>query len=121
MYVGRKLIGAEWAGVAVDECGFIPVDRQMRTNVPHISAIGDVVGRLMLAYNATHEGRVATETASGKNAFFAAKVIPSMADTDAEVGWVGLTENEAKGVKYGKGVFAWTASGRTLSVGRVEG
>ncbi|MGY2050853.1 dihydrolipoyl dehydrogenase [Methylobacterium sp. JK268] len=125
--VGRrpngKLIGAEAAGVAVDERGFIPVDKQMRTNVPHIFAIGDVVGQPMLAHKATHEGKVAAETAAGKNAFFDAKVIPSVAYTDPEVAWVGLTENEAKakGIKVGKGVFPWAASGRSLSLGRDEG
>ena len=125
--VGRKpngkLIGAENAGVAVDERGYIPVDKQMRTNVPHIFAIGDVVGQPMLAHKAMHEGKVAAETAAGKNAFFDAKVIPSVAYTDPEVAWVGLTENEAKakGVKYGKGVFPWAASGRSLSLGRDEG
>jgi dihydrolipoamide dehydrogenase len=125
--VGRrpngKLIGVENAGVAVDERGFIPVDRQMRTNVPHIFAIGDIVGQPMLAHKAVHEGKVAAETAAGKNAFFDAKVIPSVAYTDPEVAWVGLTENEAKakGVRYGKGVFPWAASGRSLSLGRDEG
>ena len=125
--VGRrpngKLIGAEAAGVAVDERGFIPVDRQMRTNVPHIFAIGDVVGQPMLAHKATHEGKVAAETAAGKNSFFDAKVIPSVAYTDPEVAWVGLTENEAKakGLKVGKGVFPWAASGRSLALGRDEG
>src|SRR4051812_11100299 len=125
--VGRKpngkLIGAENAGVAVDERGYIPVDKQMRTNVAHIFAIGDVVGQPMLAHKAVHEGKVAAETAAGKNSFFDAKVIPSVAYTDPEVAWVGLTENEAKaaGVKYGKGVFPWAASGRSLSLGRDEG
>ncbi|WP_407524907.1 dihydrolipoyl dehydrogenase [Methylobacterium oryzisoli] len=125
--VGRrpngKLLGAEAAGVIVDERGFIPVDRQMRTNVPHIFAIGDVVGQPMLAHKATHEGKVAAETAAGKNSFFDAKVIPSVAYTDPEVAWVGLTENEAKakGLKVGKGVFPWAASGRSLSLGRDEG
>src|SRR4051794_22588600 len=125
--VGRKpngkLIGAENAGVAVDERGYIPVDKQMRTNVPHIFAIGDVVGQPTLAHKAVHEGKVAAETAAGKNSFFDAKVIPSVAYTDPEVAWVGLTENEAKaaGVKYGKGVFPWAASGRSLSLGRDEG
>src|SRR5215207_6155007 len=125
--VGRrpngKLIGAENAGVAVDERGYIPVDKQMRTNVPHIFAIGDVVGQPMLAHKAVHEGKVAAETAAGKNVFFDAKVIPSVAYTDPEVAWVGLTENEAKaaGVKVGKGVFPWAASGRSLSLGRDEG
>ena len=125
--VGRrpngKLIGAENAGIAVDAHGFIPVDRQMRTNVPHIFAIGDIVGQPMLAHKAVHEGKVAAETAAGKNAFFDAKVIPSVAYTDPEVAWVGMTENEAraKGIKYGKGVFPWAASGRSLSLGRDEG
>jgi dihydrolipoamide dehydrogenase len=125
--VGRrpngKTIGAEEAGVAVDERGFIQVDRQMRTNVPHIFAIGDVVGQPMLAHKAVHEGRVAAEAAAGQNSYFDAKVIPSVAYTDPEVAWVGLTENEAKaqGVKYGKGVFPWAASGRSLSLGRDEG
>jgi dihydrolipoamide dehydrogenase len=125
--VGRKpngkLIGAENAGVAVDERGYIAVDKQMRTNVPHIFAIGDIVGQPMLAHKAVHEGKVAAETASGKNSFFDAKVIPSVAYTDPEVAWVGLTENEAKsaGIKYGKGVFPWAASGRSLSLGRDEG
>jgi dihydrolipoamide dehydrogenase len=125
--VGRKpngkLIGIENAGVAVDERGFIPVDKQMRTNMPHIFAIGDIVGQPMLAHKATHEGKVAAETAAGKNSFFDAKVIPSVAYTDPEVAWAGLTENEAKarGVKYGKGVFPWAASGRSLSLGRDEG
>ncbi len=125
--VGRKpngkLIGAENAGVAVDERGYIPVDKQMRTNVPHIFAIGDIVGQPMLAHKAVHEGKVAAETAAGKNSFFDAKVIPSVAYTDPEVAWVGLTENEAKaaGAKYGKGVFPWAASGRSLSLGRDEG
>ncbi|MFD0934016.1 dihydrolipoyl dehydrogenase, partial [Methylobacterium trifolii] len=125
--VGRrpngKLVGAEAAGVVVDERGFIPVDRQMRTNVAHIFAIGDVVGQPMLAHKATHEAKVAAETASGKNSFFDAKVIPSVAYTDPEVAWVGLTENEAKakGIKVGKGVFPWAASGRSLALGRDEG
>jgi dihydrolipoamide dehydrogenase len=125
--VGRRpngrLIGAENAGVAVDERGFVAVDKQMRTNVPHIFAIGDVVGQPMLAHKAAHEGKVAAENASGHPAFFDAKVIPSVAYTDPEVAWVGLTENEAKakGVKYGRGVFPWAASGRSLSLGRDEG
>ncbi|GEO39729.1 dihydrolipoyl dehydrogenase [Skermanella aerolata] len=125
--VGRRpngrTIGAENAGVAVDERGYIAVDKQMRTNVAHIYAIGDVVGQPMLAHKAVHEGRVAAEAAAGKNSFFDAKVIPSVAYTDPEVAWVGPTENElkAKGVKYGKGVFPWAASGRSLSLGRDEG
>ncbi len=125
--VGRrpngKLIGAEAAGVAVDDRGFIPVDKQMRTTAPHIFAIGDVVGQPMLAHKAVHEGKVAAEAAAGKNSFFDAKVIPSVAYTDPEVAWVGLSETEAKakGIKVGKGVFPWAASGRSLSLGRDEG
>jgi dihydrolipoamide dehydrogenase len=124
--VGRapngSAIGAENAGVAVER-GYIRVDRQMRTNVPHIFAIGDVIGQPMLAHKATHEGKVAAEVAAGRNAVFDARVIPSVAYTDPEVAWAGLTENEAKaqGVKYGKGVFPWAASGRSLSLGRDEG
>ncbi len=119
---GRE-VGAENAGVHVDERGFIPVDKQQRTNVPNIFAIGDIVGQPMLAHKATHEGKVAAEVAAGKNAFFDARVIPSVAYTDPEVAWAGVTENEAKaaGVKYGKGVFPWAASGRSLSLGRDEG
>jgi dihydrolipoamide dehydrogenase len=125
--VGRspngKTIGAENAGVLVDERGFIPVDKQQRTNVPHIFAIGDVVGQPMLAHKATHEGKVAAENTAGHNSYFDASVIPSVAYTDPEVAWVGVTENEARaaGVKYGKGVFPWAASGRSLSLGRDEG
>ena len=125
--VGRRpngnVIGTENAGVAVDERGFIPVDKQMRTNVPHIFAIGDIIGQPMLAHKAVHEGKVAAEVAAGKNSYFDAKVIPSVAYTDPEVAWAGLTENEAKvrGVKYGKGVFPWAASGRSLSLGRDDG
>jgi dihydrolipoamide dehydrogenase len=125
--VGRrpngKAIGADAAGVQVDERGFIAVDKQMRTNVTHIFAIGDVVGQPMLAHKAVHEGKVAAEVAAGRNSHFDAKGIPSVAYTDPEVAWVGLTENEAKakGIKYGKGVFPWAASGRSLSLGRDEG
>jgi dihydrolipoamide dehydrogenase len=125
--VGRKpsgrLIGAEAAGVQVDERGFIPVDKQLRTNVGHIFAIGDVVGQPMLAHKAVHEGHVAAEAAAGRRSYFDARVIPSVAYTDPEVAWVGATENEAKaaGVSYGKGVFPWAASGRALSLGRGEG
>jgi dihydrolipoamide dehydrogenase len=125
--VGRrpsgKMVGADAAGVAVDERGFIAVDKQMRTNVPHIFAIGDVVGQPMLAHKAVHEAKVAAEVAAGQNSVFDAKVIPSVAYTDPEVAWVGLTEIEAKanGIKYGKGVFPWAASGRSLSLGRDEG
>ncbi|HRK18463.1 MAG TPA: dihydrolipoyl dehydrogenase [Hyphomicrobiaceae bacterium] len=125
--VGRKpngkLINAAAAGVNVDERGFIAVDKQMRTNVPHIFAIGDVVGQPMLAHKATHEGRVAAEVASGMKSAFDARVIPSVAYTDPEIAWVGLTETEAKakGIKVGKGAFPWAASGRSLALGRDEG
>jgi len=125
--VGRRpngsTIGAENAGVLADERGFIPVDKQMRTNVPHIFAIGDVVGQPMLAHKATHEGKVAAEVAAGQESYFDARVIPSVAYTDPEVAWVGVTENEAKaaGTAYGKGAFPWAASGRALSLGRDEG
>jgi dihydrolipoamide dehydrogenase len=125
--VGRRpngtLVGAENAGVAVDDRGFIPVDKQLRTNVAHIFAIGDVIGQPMLAHKAMHEGKVAAEVTAGKNSFFDARVIPSVAYTDPEVAWAGMTENEAKaaGVTYGKGVFPWAASGRSLSLGRDEG
>jgi dihydrolipoamide dehydrogenase len=125
--VGRgpngRAIGAENAGVKVDDRGFIPVDKQQRTNLPHIFAIGDVVGQPMLAHKAVHEGKVAAEVAAGHSSYFDATVIPSVAYTDPEVAWVGVTENEAKaaGVKYGKGVFPWAASGRSLSLGRDEG
>ena len=118
-----KLIGAEAAGVVVDDRGFIPVDKQLRTNVGHIFAIGDVVGQPMLAHKAVHEGHVAAEAAAGRPSYFDARVIPSVAYTDPEVAWVGATETEAKaaGVKYGKGNFPWAASGRALSLGRGEG
>jgi dihydrolipoamide dehydrogenase len=126
--VGRspngKKIGAEKAGVVVGERGFIPVDIQMRTNVPHIFAIGDIVGQPMLAHKAVHEAHVAAEVASGDaKAAFDARVIPSVAYTDPEVAWVGLTEDEAKakGVKVKKGLFPWTASGRAIANGRDEG
>ena len=115
--VGRRpngrVIGAEHAGVFVDERGFVPVDKQQRTNVAHIFAIGDVVGQPMLAHKATHEGKVAAENCAGHTSYFDATVIPCVAYTDPEVAWVGVTENEAKaaGVKYGKGVFPWAASG----------
>ena len=126
--VGRvpngKKIGADRAGVIVGERGFIPVDVQMRTNVPHIFAIGDIVGQPMLAHKAVHEAHVAAEVASGDSkAQFDARVIPSVAYTDPEVAWVGLTEDEAKaqGVKVKKGLFPWTASGRAIANGRDEG
>ncbi|WP_299130007.1 dihydrolipoyl dehydrogenase [uncultured Amaricoccus sp.] len=125
--VGRKpngkLIAAEKAGVTVDERGFIPVDKQQKTNVPGIYAIGDVVGQPMLAHKAVHEGKVAAEVCAGMNRVFDAMVIPGVAYTDPEVAFVGLTETEAKakGIKIGKGVFPWAASGRSLSLGRDEG
>jgi dihydrolipoamide dehydrogenase len=125
--VGRspsgKLIGAERAGVIVDDRGFIPVNKQLRTNVPHIFAIGDIVGQPMLAHKAMHEAKVAAEVAAGKNSFFDVRAIPSVAYTDPEVAWAGVTENEARaaGVRYGKGVFPWAASGRSLTLGRSEG
>jgi dihydrolipoamide dehydrogenase len=125
--VGRrpngKKINAEAAGVAVDERGFIAVDNQQRTGVPHIFAIGDVVGQPMLAHKAVHEGKVAAEVCAGKKRAFDALVIPSVAYTDPEVAWVGMTETEAKarGLTVGKGVFPWAASGRALSNARSEG
>jgi dihydrolipoamide dehydrogenase len=125
--VGRRpngaAIAAEAAGVKVDERGFIHVDKQMRTNVAHIFAIGDVVGQPMLAHKATHEGKVAAEVASGHKSSFDAKAIPSVAYTDPEIAWTGVTETEAKakGLKFGKAVFPWAASGRSLSLGRDEG
>jgi dihydrolipoamide dehydrogenase len=117
------VIGADRAGVIVGSRGFISVDKQQRTNVPHIFAIGDIVGQPMLAHKATHEGHVAAEVACGQKSYFDARVIPSVAYTDPEVAWVGVTENEAKaaGVAYGKGSFPWAASGRSLSLGRSEG
>ena len=116
-------LGADAAGVQVDERGFIRVDRQMRTNVPHIYAIGDIVGEPMLAHKATHEGKVAAEVIAGHDVAFDARAIPSVAYTDPEVAWMGLTETEAKaqGVPYEKGTFPWAASGRALSLGRAEG
>jgi dihydrolipoamide dehydrogenase len=117
------LIGAENAGLAVDEMGFIPVDRQQKTNQPNIYAIGDIVGNPMLAHKAVHEGKVAAEVLSGHKSGFDALTIPSVAYTDPEVAWVGLTEIEAKkqGIAYDKGAFPWAASGRSLSLGRSEG
>ena len=125
--VGRRpnadRINAEAAGVRLDEQGFIPVDGQQRTNVAHIFAIGDVAGQPMLAHKATHEGRVAAEVAAGLKSAFEARVIPSVAYTDPEVAWVGVTETQAKqqGLDYGSGVFPWAASGRSLTLGRNEG
>jgi dihydrolipoamide dehydrogenase len=118
-----KNIGAEHAGVAVDERGFIAVDKQMRTNVPHIFAIGDIVGQPMLAHKATHEAKVAAEVIAGHKVEFVASVIPSVAYTDPEIAWVGLTETDAKakGIEYEKASFPWAASGRALSIARTEG
>jgi dihydrolipoamide dehydrogenase len=125
--IGRRpngrAVGADQAGVDVDDAGFIRVDRQMRTNVPHIYAIGDVVGGPMLAHKASHEGKVAAEVIAGHNVQFDARTIPSVAYTDPEVAWMGLTETEAKdqGIEYEKAAFPWAASGRALSLGREEG
>jgi dihydrolipoamide dehydrogenase len=118
-----RAVGADQAGVNVDDAGFIAVDRQMRTNVPHIYAIGDVVGGPMLAHKASHEGKVAAEVIAGHNVEFDARTIPSVAYTDPEVAWMGLTELSAReqGIEYDKAVFPWAASGRALSLGRDEG
>ena len=127
MAVGRRPngreINAEAAGLAVNERGFIPVDKQMRTNVPHIYAIGDIVGDPMLAHKAVHEGKVAAENIAGHKAFFEPMTIPSVAYTDPEIAWMGLTETQAKaqGIEYEKGSFPWAASGRALSIAREEG
>ena len=125
--IGRSpnglLIDADKAGVHVDERGFIPVDKQQRTNVEHIFAIGDIVGQPMLAHKATHEGKVAAEVITGMKSYFDARTIPSVAYTDPEVAWMGKTEEECKaeGIVYEKGAFPWAASGRSLSLGRDEG
>lgn len=125
--VGRRpngnLIGAEHAGITVNPQGFIPVDKQQRTNIAHIFAVGDIVGNPMLAHKAAHEGKVAAEVTAGHKAGFDALTIPSVAYTDPEVAWMGLTENQAKeqGIEYDKAVFPWAASGRSLSIGRKEG
>lgn len=125
--VGRRAnggtIAAEKAGVTVNERGFIPVDKQMRTNVSHIFAIGDVVGQPMLAHKAIPEGKVAAEVIAGMKHYFDPRCIPSVAYTDPEIAWAGLTENEAKAknIPYEKGTFPWAASGRALSIGREEG
>ena len=125
--VGRvpngKAIAADLAGVKVTDRGFIPVDKQMRTNVPHIFAIGDVASNPMLAHKAMHEAKVAAEVAAGEKSAFDARVIPSVAYTDPEIAWVGLTEIDAKAknIPYKKGSFPWVASGRSLSLGRDEG
>ncbi|HEV7431812.1 MAG TPA: dihydrolipoyl dehydrogenase, partial [Steroidobacteraceae bacterium] len=125
--VGRvpngRVLGAELAGVVLDAHGYIAVDKQQRSNVPHIYAIGDVVGQPMLAHKASHEGKVAAEVAAGHKAYFDARVIPSVAYTDPEIAWAGVTETSAKaqGTKVDKTVFPWAASGRSLSLGRDEG
>ena len=125
--IGRRANGdrleAARAGVRVDERGIIAVDKQMRSNVPHIFAIGDLAGGPMLAHKATHEAKVAAEVAAGEKSAFDARVIPSVAYTDPEVAWVGLTETEAKeqGIEYGAAKIPWAASGRALSLGRDEG
>jgi dihydrolipoamide dehydrogenase len=127
MAVGRRPngreIAAEAAGLIVNERGFIPVDKQMRTNVPHIYAIGDIVGDPMLAHKAVHEGKVAAENIAGHKAFFEPLTIPSVAYTDPEIAWMGLTETQAKaqGIEYEKASFPWAASGRALSIAREEG
>jgi dihydrolipoamide dehydrogenase len=127
MAVGRRPngreIAAEAAGLIVNERGFIPVDKQMRTNVPHIFAIGDIVGDPMLAHKAVHEGKVAAENIAGHKAFFEPLTIPSVAYTDPEIAWMGLTETQAKvqGIEYEKASFPWAASGRALSIAREEG
>src|SRR5947207_8915073 len=125
--VGRspngKKIGAAKAGVTVTDRGFIPVDKQMRTNVPHIFAIGDIAAPPMLAHKAMHEAKVAAEVAAGHKSAFDARAIPSVAYTDPEIAWVGLTEIEAKAknIPFKKGSFPWVANGRSLSLGREEG
>jgi dihydrolipoamide dehydrogenase len=125
--VGRSangnVIAADKAGVTVTDRGFVPVDKQMRTNVGHIFAIGDIVGQPMLAHKAVHEAHVAAEVAAGHKSFFDARQIPSVAYTDPEVAWAGLTEEQCKaqGIKYGKAVFPWAASGRAIANGRDEG
>ncbi|MGH9465210.1 MAG: FAD-dependent oxidoreductase, partial [Thermoanaerobaculia bacterium] len=125
--VGRRpngdAIGAEAAGLAVDGKGFLRVDRQQRTHLPHVFAIGDVVGQPMLAHKATHEGRVAAEVCAGLPASFDARVVPLVAYTDPEIAWVGLTESEARatGVAYERAAFPWSASGRAATLGRSDG
>jgi dihydrolipoamide dehydrogenase len=127
MAVGRRPNGrelkAEAAGVTVNERGYIPADKQQRTNVPHIYAIGDVCGEPMLAHKATHEAKIAAEVIAGHKAFFDARTIPSVAYTDPEIAWMGLTETQAQaqGIEYEKAVFPWAASGRALATGREDG
>jgi len=118
-----KLINAEKAGVNVTDRGFIEVDKQMRTNVPHIYAIGDIVGQPMLAHKGVHEGHVAAEVIAGKKHYFDPKTIPSIAYTEPEVAWVGLTEKEAKakGLDYEVAIFPWAASGRAIASDCSEG
>ncbi len=125
--VGRRPngrdIGAENAGVNVNERGFIPVDKQLRTNVPHIFGIGAIIGEPMLAHKATHEGKLAAEIIAGRKAAFDARTIPAVAYTDPEIAWMGLTETEAakQGIDYEKTSFPWAASGRAIAMGREEG
>ena len=125
--VGRRPNGreikAEAAGVAVNERGYITVDKQQRTSVPHIYAIGDICGEPMLAHKATHEGKLAAEVIAGHKAFFDARTIPSVAYTDPEIAWMGLTETQAQAqsIEYDKAVFPWAASGRALATGREDG
>jgi len=125
--VGRKpngkAIGAQLAGIHVEDSGFIPVNKQMKTNIPHIYAIGDVAGNPMLAHKATHEGKLAAEVAAGLKGSFDAKTIPSVAYTDPEIAWMGITETQAKseGIEFEKATFPWAASGRSLATGRDEG
>jgi dihydrolipoamide dehydrogenase len=127
MAVGRRPNGreikAEIAGITVNERGYIPVDKQQRTNVPHIHAIGDICGEPMLAHKASHEAKIAAEVIAGHKVFFDARTIPSVAYTDPEIAWMGLTETQAQaeGVEYEKAVFPWAASGRALATGRDEG
>jgi dihydrolipoamide dehydrogenase len=127
MSVGRRPngreINAEAAGVHVDDRGYIPVDKQLRTNVPHIHAIGDICGEPMLAHKATHEGKIAAEVIVGHKAYFDAKTIPSVAYTDPEIAWMGVTETQAQeqGIEFDKAVFPWAASGRALATGRDDG
>jgi dihydrolipoamide dehydrogenase len=127
MAVGRRPNGrdikAEAAGVNVNERGYIAVDKQLRTNVPHIHAIGDICGEPMLAHKATHEGKTAAEVIAGHKAYFDARTIPSVAYTDPEIAWMGLTETQAQsqGIEYDKAVFPWAASGRALATGRDDG
>ena len=125
--VGRRPngrdIGAENAGIHVNERGFISVDERLRTNVSHIFGIGDIVGEPMLAHKATHEGKLVAEIIAGHKAIFDARTIPSVAYTDPEIAWMGLTETEAKkqGIDYERASFPWAASGRAIAMGREEG